>query len=224
MKGLGIRTLTVEDVDQVLALEEVCFAPCLRAERRTIVKRFELGHIMLGLYDNESLIGLASFSYAQFDSQEETRLFCERDWTPFYAMGMAEHHNTLIVYNVEISPLKRGVKCVQFLLNAMMQRGFEDGCRNLIGIARIPSYNGDPESRIQQKTVLKEAIDLYFQGGNFPEMELFRKDPLLALYEKIGRCSVLCLKRDYVLEDIPSGGVRAIVYTELNNQWIKQND
>lgn len=219
MERLSVKQLCSDEVDAILNLEAVCFSPCLRATKETLEERFRLGHIMLGLYEEEQLIGLASFAYNLFDSKAETRQFCEQEWTPFYKMKMAEKYNTLIVYNVEIFPSKRGTKYVDFLLNAMMQRGFEDGCRHLIGIARIPSYNGDSANRVHQKIALKEAIDGYFETGVFPTMELFRKDPLLALYEKIGRCTILCLKKGYVSEDTASGGIRAIVYTALTDQW-----
>jgi hypothetical protein len=187
--------------------------------RETLLRRFDLGHIMLGLYDGEALVGLASFSYRQFSSEAETKAFCETEWSPFYREAIPDRYNTVIIYNAEILPSKRGHHYVHYLLNSMMAYAYNDGCRFLIGIGRIPTYNGDLFNHIRQKPEVKAAIDRYFAGGEYPEQSVFQKDPLLALYAQIGGCRVLTMIKDYVPEDEASGGFRAIVYTELKGQW-----
>ena len=77
---MQIKELTHAHLDDILTLETECFAPCLRADRETLLKRFRLGHIMLGLFEASSLIGVASFSYRHFHSEAQTRHFCENHW------------------------------------------------------------------------------------------------------------------------------------------------
>jgi len=214
-----ISQLEEKEIDQILALEAKCFTPSLRASRETLVQRFSLGHIMLGLYVEERLVGVASFSYRWFGSKEDTKAFAEDEWRPFYQLQMPKVFNTVLIYNVELLPSRRGRVQVYTLLNAMMQRAFEDGCQHLIGISRIPSYNGDAFNHIAQKPLLKAAVDRYFSGGERPGEKVLEQDPLVMLYKNIGNCEVLTLVNDYLPEDRPSGGIRAIVYTELNGQW-----
>ena len=214
-----IAALSSKDIDDILILEEACFAPCLRATRETLLSRFDLGHIMLGLYVEESLVGMASFAYKWFASKEETKQFAQDEWRPFYQMKMSDTYNTVLIYNVELLPSKRGIQHIYTLLNAMMKRAAEDGCKFLIGVSRIPSYNGDPYNNIAIKPELKTAIDFYLSGGSIPSNKTFLQDPLILLYKHIGNCEVLTLATDYLPEDRPSGGVRAIVYTKLEGQW-----
>jgi hypothetical protein len=134
-------------------------------------------------------------------------------------MKMSDTYNTVLIYNVELLPSKRGVQQIYTLLNAMMKRAADDGCEFLIGISRIPSYNGDPYNHIAIKPELKSAIDQYLSGGPIPSNKTLLQDPLILLYRQIGNCEVLTLASNYLPEDIPSGGVRAIVYTKLEGQW-----
>ena len=214
-----IETLSNNDIDAILMLEESCFTPCLRASRETLYSRFDLGHIMLGLYVDESLVGVASFAYKWFDSKEETKQFAQEQWRPFYQMKMSDTFNTVLIYNVELLPSKRGIQHIYTLLNAMMKRASDDGCEFLIGVSRIPSYNGDPYNNIVVKPELKTAIDNYLSGGPMPPSKTLLQDPLILLYKHIGNCEVLTLATNYLPEDTPSGGVRAIVYTKLEGQW-----
>lgn len=214
-----IAVLSSKDIDDILILEEACYTPCLRASRETLRSRFALGHIMLGLYVENSLVGVASFAYKWFDSKEETKRFAQEQWRPFYQMQMPDTFNTVLIYNVELLPSKRGVQQIYTLLNAMMKRAADDGCKFLIGISRIPSYNGDPYNHVAVKTELKGAIDDYLSGGPIPSDKILLQDPLILLYKHIGNCEVLTLTTNYLPEDVPSGGVRAIVYTKLVGQW-----
>jgi hypothetical protein len=214
-----VKMLSPEHIEKILQLEEACFEPCLRASEATLKSRFSLGHIMLGLYTDDTLIGLASFAYKWFDSKEETKLFCQNYWHPFYKMNMETPHNTVMIYNVELLPSKRNVTHIYTLLNAMMKKAYTDGCQFLIGISRIPSYKGDTYNHIEKKDSLSNALDQYIKDGIIPKQSILLKDPLIHLYKHIGRCEVLTVIKDYLPEDIPSGGIRAIVYTELTNQW-----
>jgi len=216
---MHISQLAKKDIDYILKLEEACFLPYLRASRETLMQRFETGHIMLGLYVDETLVGMASFAYNWFASKAATKKFAQSQWRPFYQLQMPEKFNTVVIYNVEVLPSQRGIINIYTLLNAMMQRAAEDGCKYLIGISRIPSYNGDPFNQVAQKPVLKEAIDQYMHGGDYPSEEVLQLDPLVKLYHNIGECEVLTLVNDYLPEDKPSGGIRAIVYTKLAGQW-----
>ncbi len=219
MMAMEILQLSKSDVDAILSLEEVCFEPCLRASKETLISRFDLGHIMLGLYGDGMLVGVASFSYRWFSSKEETRRFAANEWRPFYQMKMTDLFNTVLVYNVELHPSYRGTEYIYYLLNSMMERAATDGCQYLIGISRMPSYNGDSTHRTAAKPMLKAAVDLYLDGGPFPSEKVLSQDPLLLLYKHIGNCEVLALIENYVPEDKPSGGKRAIVYTKLEGQW-----
>lgn len=217
--SMNIIQLSKSDIDAIVSLEEICFEACLRASRETLLSRFELGHIMLGLYVDDTLVGVASFSYRWFASKEETKKFADHDWRPFYRMKMTDIFNTVLIYNVELHPSYRGAEYIYYLLNTMMERAATDGCQFLIGISRIPSYNGDALNRIAAKPMLKEAVDFYLDGGPFPSEKVLSLDPLLLLYRHIGNCEVLTLIEGYVPEDKPSGGKRAIVYTKLEGQW-----
>ena len=214
-----IKQLAKNDIGLIMGLEAVCFSPSLRASKETLVQRFALGHIMLGLYVDKALVGVASFAYRWFDSKADTRVFAKNEWRPFYQLQMPKKFNTVVIYNVELLPSKRGRVQVYTLLNAMMKRAFEDGCQYLIGISRIPSYNGDVFNHVAQKPALKTAVDNYFSGGEIPNEQELIQDPLIRLYKNIGNCEVLTLMNDYLPEDTPSGGIRAIVYTELVGQW-----
>jgi hypothetical protein len=220
---MTVTPLTRNDIDALLSLEAACYAPCLQASRETLEKRFDLGHIMLGAFIEGVLVGVASFAYRWFDSREAMKHFGEREWRPFYQLEMPARYNTVLIYNVEMLPEKRSVSRIYGLLDTMMQRAYEDGCRHLIGISRVPSYHGDVFNNIHAKPTLKQAIDVYVSGGDFPALEMLTQDPLVALYQKVGRCDVLGIASNYMPEDRPSGGIRAIVHTELDHQWERRS-
>ena len=210
-----IAQLTEYDIDAILSLERVCYMPCLQASRETLQKRFDLGHVMLGLFVDNKLTGVASFSYRYLDGREKIRQFCENEWKPFYALAMPETFNTVLVYNVEISPERRETNDSELLKKSVMSRAKNDGCKYLIGISRIPSYNGDVFNHISHRPEVREAIDSYFDGGEYPSLDTLIRDPLLLFYHRVTGCEYLTLIDGYAPEDKASGGIRAIVYAKL---------
>ena len=57
--------LGIPDIPAISELEAACWSPEIRADEKTLQKRFELGHITLGLYMQDVLIGVTSFSYSR---------------------------------------------------------------------------------------------------------------------------------------------------------------
>ncbi len=190
------------DVDRIVLLERASFAPSLQADRDTVLKRFRLGHTMIGACESNRLVGLVSFSYARFSPQDREGFpgtFREFSMTP-----VPPDYNAVFLYNLEVNCARRGRGHARLLLCEALNQAKAAGCTYAVGDGRISSYRGAQEcvqERVKQKTGLKDSIDRYLDGGPFPSTEEFLSDPTLALYHRWTGCSFRWILPDFFPED-----------------------
>lgn len=211
-----IKTMSVEDIPAILELENVCWLPELRANEAILRKRFEMGHISLGILVNEKLVGTFTFSYSRFSPDDTDGL--PVTFSGFSSRPMGNNHNTAFAYNLNIHPRTRGSTLIRELLWTGLNRMREDGCQYLLAAVRCPSYNGslnaDVEA-IQPSPEFKKTIDTSIQTGELSATRDLIVDPLLRFYQRTLDCVFLKVIPDFLPNDVPSGGFGVIFYKIL---------
>lgn len=205
-----IVDLCKDDMDAILALERVAFPLALQASPSRYEKRFAQGHIMLG-YKDEDLKGIISFSYGVFDMQYPSTIpDCFSDWS---TQATPIRFDTVFIYNLGVDPEVRGTSVVPQLVRAALARAKKDGCHQALAEGPIPSYFGS--GQVRENPAIRRALDSFALGGPMPSEDLLFEDPHLYFYRKLCRCSIVTVKKDFLLEDTESGGFRAFLHSQL---------
>lgn len=214
---IPLIALSANDVPRIAELERRCFIPPLQADAETLAERFRRGHRMFGIEKDAELVALVA-SYARTGSPNLVDLpatekeFCL--W-PHQAEG-----DTLVIYNLEVLPSRRGRDYARQLLEHAMSAARSSGLRRVIGNARMPSYNGScryPQEKVIQNEEFRAAIDQYLRGGPFPTTEQFLLDSTLRLYHELTECEFARIAISFAVGDVASGGMRALVVRDLAN-------
>ena len=211
-----VTTMSAEDIPEILELENACWLPEIRANEETLRERFEMGHVSLGIFDNEKLVGMFTFSYSRFSLNFPDEL--PATFKEFSSRPMGNNYNTAFAYNFSIHPRARGGTLTRELLWAGLNRMREDDCQYLLAAVRCPSYNGslgaDVEA-IQPSPGFKKTIDTSIQTGKLPATRDLIVDPLLRFYQRTLDCVFLKVIPDFLPDDAPSGGFGIIFYKAL---------
>ena len=211
-----VRTMSAEDIPEILELENACWLPEIRASEETLRKRFEMGHISLGIFDHEKLVGIFTFSYSRFSLNIPDGL--PATFKEFSSRPIDNNYNTAFAYNFNIHPGARGGALTRELLWAGLNRMREDGCQCLLAAVRCPSYNGSLGTGvevIQPSPELKKTIDTSIQTGKLSATKHLIVDPLLRFYQRTLDCVFLKVMPDFLPDDAPSGGFGVIFYKML---------
>lgn len=214
--GYRLVVLDANDIPAILELEHACWAPAIRADAATLASRFALGHISLGMYSNNALTGIVSFSYTRFSPDEPACL--PTSFHEFSSRPMAADYNSAFAYNLNIHPRARGGVLTRELLSAGLWQMREDGCHYLVGVGRCPSYNGrinGDEENIQPSPVLRNAIDEIMRSGRQPAVDQLLTDPVLKFYRHYLGCEFLRVVPNFLPGDTASGGFGVIFYKTL---------
>lgn len=199
-----------------MKLERNSWIPFLQADEKTILKRFDLGHIMLGAQEDSDLVGMISFSYSNFSPDDYPSF--PKTFREFSSQPILKNYNTAFCYNLAILPDKRGYRYASLLIRAGWDKAKKDGCMYGVADGRCSSYNGSSEfeqEQIKQNTEFKKIIDRYLKEGIFPQQKEFLKDPTLAFYHRVTGCKFLWLIPNFLPEDKPAGGLRVISYKNI---------
>lgn len=208
-----------DDARRIVALEERCFIPSLRASEATVLRRFELGHTMLGVKAGDELRALVSFSYGRFDPTDPKAF--PGSLEELCLQEVPDDYDTVFVYNLEVHPGERGGRIAGVLVRETLDRAERDGCTYGVANCRIPSYAG--AEGIGRRPAFTAAIDRYLEGGEFPDQREFTRDPTLALYRRLTGCRFLWILPGYVPTDRASGGHRVIAYGPLRER-VRRNE
>jgi len=211
-----VKTLCIDDIPAILELENACWLPEIRASEETLRTRFAMGHISMGVFVDNYLVGLTSFSYTRFNPDEPSGLpetFKELSSRPRHC-----DHNAAYVYNLNIHPDYRGESLTRKLIWAGIEQLREDNCVYMLGAGRCPSYDGslgaDIET-IQPSQAFRKAIDNSMRSGILPATKELIVDPVLRFYRRTLGCKFLRVVPDFLPGDTPSGNFGVIFYKTL---------
>ncbi len=212
-----LTELSPADADRIVDLERRSFIPALQVARETVLARFQLGHHMLGIQQDDRLIAMASFSYCRIDPLDFGTF--PKTLKELCLQPTPRDFDSALLYNLEVEPQSRGQLHWQTLFRAALQRAVSAGCRQGFANARVPSYAGSdprfPQERVAHRPDVRAAIDAYLAGGPFPGDEILIKDPLLAIYRRLTGCKFLWIVPNFAPDDTATGGVRVIMYLDL---------
>ena len=219
---MRITMLGPDDTDWIIKLEQRSFIPALQATRQMMLRRFEFGHLMYGLIEGNELVGMLGVSYGRFDPDDFGSF--PRTEHEYGMQAVPANYNAVFTYNLEVEPSSRGREHSKALFQAAIDRAKREGCAYGIGCSRIPSYAGSDPQNTQEafphSPEFKDSIDRYLQGGPFPTLAELTKDPLLALYYRLGepaQCKFHWIIPNFATHDHASGGIRVILYGETRN-------
>jgi len=213
--SVRVVQLGIADIPAILDLEIACWSPAIRANEATLITRFELGHISLGLFDKDKLIGTTSFSYWQCGDPTLARL--PKTFKEFSSHPRHEQPDSAYVYNFNMHPDYRGTAMTRQLIFTGVSRLIEDGCSNMFGAVRCPSYNGSQTSfeHIEQSPRFRRTIDHNLLNGTTPSTKEFIADPLLRFYHRVLGCKFLAVVPGFLEGDESSGGLGVIFHKPL---------
>lgn len=214
---IEVKQLSPADADQVVDLERRSFIPSLQAQRETVLKRFKLGHRMIGACRNGHLIGLACYSYGTLNPADIRTL--PKSEKELCLQNVPCEYDTVFLYNLELDPSHRGGSLWRRLVTTALIQARTDRCRHGVANVRVVSYAGGdpryPQDRGTHKPDVREAIDAYLAGGPFPDETILEQDPLLGLYHRVPGCRFLWIVPNYAPDDLATGGIRIILYFDL---------
>ena len=207
--------LTLDDLQQMLALENACWPHQLRADQHRLQHRFSMQHAMQGIWHAGRLIGMAAWrkGWLELPSGE----FFPQDFDAFSMQNNAEPYNAAFVYNLCIHPDARGKLETRCLIQSVIAQARQSGCAYLVGDGRCPSFNGSEVEGIPARPQFRDALQRHMQsyGVAFPPPEVCCLDPLLNFYHSVLKCEFFRVMPDFMASDSSSGGYRIIFYAVL---------
>lgn len=210
--ALALVPLGAGDIERIMELEITVFDAGIQAKPSTMLRRFSLGHGMLGAEDEAGrLFGAIGFSAANlggpaFEGMPAT--FEEYSTQPVPADA-----GTLCIYSLGIAPAARGMTCARLLVNSAFEHGRREGLRDAVADGPLPSLAGSDQ--VRPRPGVKAMIDRYLETGELPPQEAFLQDPVLALYRRLTGCRFVKLLPDFLPEDTASAGWRVLLHRAL---------
>ena len=218
--------LEKEDIGRIMDLERKTCIPLIQASEETILKRFDLGNLMLGIEEsqNRELIGSMGMRYAKFSPEDYAsfpKIFREFS-TP--EMPVRKDYNSIFVYSFNVSPSKRrkgeGFIIARSLFDSLLEKADREKCRYIVGDGRPASYNGSPEGQNiewhKQIPEFKDSIDKYLRGGQLPTKEEILLEPTIKVYHRLIKgFNPLWIIPNFFSNDAPAGGLRIILCKDL---------
>ena len=191
-RKIRVRKLTIEDYDQLVKLQELCFPGMHTWTREQIESQLEifpLGQICIEL--NKKIVASTSSLIIDFDLYNEAD-----DWKKLSDSGYITNHDpdgeTLYGIEIMVHPNYRGYKLSRRLYRARKEIAREKNLKNIVLGGRIPGYK-----KYQEKMNAREYVQRVI------DKELY--DPVLTAQLANG----FILKRiipSYLRSDEESGG------------------
>ncbi len=209
--------LSKKDLKAIVELEKASWIPPLQAASSTILKRFNLGHIMLGSVDEKRLVGIVSISYTRFSPKNKSKF--PKTFKEFSSRPSVENPNAAFAYNLNVLPKYRNKGVFDFLIENTELRIKKDRISHLFWDARIASYAGSSKYRQEKRPAHEEfrkAFDRWIRTGRKPSDKELSKDPLLhAYHSKVKNSKFWTARADFLPADVPSGGHRVIMHKKF---------
>lgn len=215
MTHVNSSLLSLDDLNQILALENACWPRQLRANRACVQQRFKMQHTMQGVWRAGALLGMAAWRKGWLDIASGEKF--PQDFHAFSMEENAEPFNAAFVYNLCMHPDARGKPETKRLIQSVIDQARLSGCKYLVGDGRCPSFNGSEVERIAARPQFRDALRRQIEtfGLAFPPPELCCLDPLLNFYHSVLRCDFFRVMPSFMAADTSSGGFRVIFYIIL---------
>ncbi|TVR45645.1 MAG: GNAT family N-acetyltransferase [Puniceicoccaceae bacterium] len=191
-KEIKLRTLRMEDYDQLVALQKECFpgmTPWKREQLASQLERFAQGQICIEVEGR--LVASSSSLIVDFDMYTESR-----SWSEISDRGYLRNHNpdgdTLYGIEIMVSPDFRGMKLARRLYEARKQLVRELNLMRIVIGGRLPGYEAH-----QDKMDVREYVDKVVAKALY--------DPVLTVQLANG-FTLKRIIRDYLGEDKASAG------------------
>jgi len=212
-----MRRLTLEDLPEIIRVETESFVPGARVDAARLRRRLELGHTMLGVYEDRELVGMIAFVLANFDPSNQTSF--PRTQAELSGQVNKPGANAGFIYNLAIVPGRRQLRRARQLYRAATASIIAGSCDYVVGAVRVPSYRGsqvEPQENIPQSPRLACAIDRYLAGGDFPSSQEFCCDPLLAFHQRISGGKFHWILPEFEPHDAASGRMYVVLYARAD--------
>jgi hypothetical protein len=213
MAKFTLVRLGPDNIDRIMDVGRRAFATALQARRETVLRRFALGHFILGAEKEDRLVSTIAFSYIRF--APEARADFPRTFKAYSTQPTPRDYNTVVIYSLGIEPDSRELACIRLLIHAVLEAARKAGCTHAVADGMIPSFAGDERTRPNPE--VRALIEAYAQTARFPAQEEFLKDPALALFHLLTGCQFLWLLPDFLPADTASGGWRVLLYRNLSS-------
>ena len=225
MNELTLVRLSAGDVERILDLEHRVCIPPLQVKRETLLHRFKVGNIMLGLQkspDDPTLVSTVAFRFSIFYPEHPEHFpskFADFSTPPIVPPVC----NAAFVYSFNVDPALRkggyGFRICAHILHPAFGIIEGTGCKYIIADGRPTSYNGSTGYPQEQCSVIPEfkaAIDAHLAGGPFPPEETLFLEPTWRVYRHfVPSFKPLWILRDFFPQDVPAGGLRVILCAEI---------
>lgn len=207
---IEIKKLSIKDVESIIALENLSWINGLRASPETIIERLGKGHIFLGLFYKNELIGKICFVISDFEPEKSN--FPEK-FSDFSDPKNSVLYNSAFVYNLDVHPKYRNAIFAKKLIYSVFVMAYKLGLDYVVADGRMPSYNGSAVEGIDQDINLHTKINSSIQGLSLRDLV---KDPVVGFYSLvIPGINLWKVIPNFIPEDLSSGGYRAVLYKQI---------
>lgn len=231
---LVIAELTSADIEDIMVLERKVCIPLIQASEETILKRFDVGNIMVGTRLNGVLVGSIGFRSGYFDPENKESFvenFREFSTPPERPIAF----NAGFIYSVNVDPTYRALavqpKTVRLhtvaigrtLIVQAAERMKASGCVYAVGDGRPAFYNGShdfPQQEYYDESPrLKDLLDKASAGHTLSgeESKEILSYPIFRAYDRFlgGGTQLAWVLPGFFPTDLPTGGFRVILYKTL---------
>ncbi len=199
------------DIERIMDLEAKAFDPELQASRETILRRFGLGHRMLGADAGDRLVGQISFSSIRFSPDDPSAY--PSTFKAHSSQPVPPDANTICLYSLGVDPTARQVVLFRDLLESALAWGRSEGLVHAVADGQLPSFNGNDQ--VKARPEIRTMVERFLETGRMPADEEILHDPALAMYRRLTGCTFLTMLPDFIPEDTASGGWRVLLYRVL---------
>ncbi len=189
----------------------------MRASEATIRQRFAIGHEVLGVTSDATLVGAVCFVPTSEVPTNRARL--PRRYAEFVSLPRSNPVRSVYIHNLAIDPRYRGGAMIWQLLAGLLSECRALGARWLVGNSRCAAYAGDEDPRglrVPADPVFRAALDRWAASGRRPAEKTLQRDPLLRFYGQVLGCRFHSLAPDFAPKDHASGGYHVICVKDLD--------
>lgn len=200
-KSIEARQMTFDDIDEIIALQKICFPgmePWERAHLESHLNLFPRGQMVIEY--EEKIIGSCSSLIINFDEYDD-----KHTWNDITDSGYITNHNdnghNLYGIEVMVHPDYRGMRVGQRLYEARREIAYELNLKSIIIGGRIPNYH-----QYQDELTPREYVN--------DVMKRKIKDPVLT-FQFMNGFTLMRINPNYLKDDVKSSKYATLM--EWNN-------
>ncbi|MCU7557321.1 bifunctional GNAT family N-acetyltransferase/carbon-nitrogen hydrolase family protein [Macrococcus capreoli] len=200
-KSIEARQMTFDDIDEIIALQKLCFPgmePWERAHLESHLSLFPRGQMVIE-FDGK-IIGSCSSLIINFDEYDD-----KHTWNDITDSGYITNHNenghNLYGIEVMVHPDYRGMRVGQRLYEARREIAYELNLKSIIIGGRIPNYH-----QYQDELTPREYVN------NVMKRKI--KDPVLT-FQFMNGFTLMRINPNYLKDDVKSSKYATLM--EWNN-------